>query len=78
MERRTIMGKLSPRPNNKRPKYSWNELDRYLQDVLSNPTKDSVTINLSSYELSKDEIIAELKSAGYSVEDPNDGFLIAR
>ena len=72
------MGKLSPRPNNKRPKYSWDELDRFLQDVLSNPTKDSVTINLSSYELPKDEIISELKSAGYSVEDPNDGFLIAK
>lgn len=72
------MNKLRPRPNRKHPKATWEKLDQYLQDVLSDPTRDSATVNLEKYQMSKEDILSELAQAGYSVIDHEDGFLTVR
>lgn len=69
------MGKLTPKSINKRPKASWDELDRFIKSVLNNPAIDVATIDLKEYAMSKEEIISELKLAGYTVIDSNDGYL---
>lgn len=69
------MGKLTPKSINKRPKAGWDKLDEFIQSVLNNPAHDVATINLKEYAMSKEEIISELKLAGYTVIDSNDGYL---
>ena len=69
------MGKLTPKSIDKRPKSSWDELDEFIKNVLNNPAIDAATINLKEYAMSKEENISELKLAGYTVIDSNDGYL---
>ncbi|EFM33667.1 TPA: hypothetical protein VM909_001357 [Streptococcus pyogenes] len=78
MERRKAMSKLSPKQLNKRPKETWEDLDKRLQAVFSDPIKDSDVINLNQYQMTKSEIISELAKAGYTTEDTNDGYLVVR
>ena len=69
------MSKLRPRPHKSYPNYSWDDLDPTLQDVLSNPAFKVCCIDPTLYKIPKNEIISECISAGYTVEEREDGIL---
>ncbi|MBZ2109922.1 hypothetical protein K1I67_00770 [Streptococcus infantis] len=67
---------ISPsRPEKNYPNYNWDDLDRFIQDVLSNPAFKVCCVDPKLYVISKDEIISECISAGYTVEEREDGIL---
>ena len=75
IERRSAMSKLRPRPQKNYPSYSWDHLDSYIQDVLSDPSFKVCCVDSALYSIPKDEIISECISAGYTVEEREDGIL---
>jgi len=75
MERRNTMSKLRPRPQKNYPNYNWDDLDRTIQTILSDPLYKVCHIDPSLYAIPKDEIISECISAGYTVEECEDGIL---
>ena len=69
------MPKLQPRPQKNYPSYGWDHLDSFIQDVLSNPSFKVCCVDPTQYASPKDEIISECISAGYTVEEREDGIL---
>jgi len=69
------MSKLRPRPQKNYPNYNWDDLDRTIQTILSDPLYKVCHIDPSLYAIPKDEIISECISAGYTVEECEDGIL---
>lgn len=69
------MSKLRPRPEKNYPSYGWDDLDRTIQTILSDPLFKVCHINPALYSIPKDEIISECINAGYTVEEREDGIL---
>lgn len=69
------MSKLRPRPQKNYPNYNWDDLDRTIQTILSDPLYKVCHIDPSLYAIPKDEIISECISVGYTVEECEDGIL---
>lgn len=66
------MGKLSPKPIGKVPTKTWQDLDDTLQRIFKDPQFDFASISLDEYIMSKEEIISEMKLAGYSPKEVNE------
>ena len=69
------MSRLRPRPQKKYPNYNWDDLDHFIHDVLSNPAFKVCCVDPALYAIPKNEIISECISAGYTVEEREDGVL---
>ena len=69
------MSRLRPRPEKNYPDYTWDDLDRFIQSSLRNPMFKICCVDPSLYAIPKNEIIAECISAGYTVEEREDGIL---
>lgn len=71
------MSGLSPKPTPEGELWGWNELNNVLQSTFKRPTKGKQTFHIAvdSYQMSKEEMINELKSNGYKVTD-NDNVLV--
>ena len=67
------MSKLRPRPQKNCFSYGWDHLDSFIQDVLSDPSFKVCCVDPAMYSIPKDEIISECISAGYTVEEREDG-----
>lgn len=63
------MSKLEPRPINREPRYSWDDLNIMLQNTFSDPSKESLLIDLRQFKISKEDIIPEAESQGYKVTE---------
>ncbi|MET3634464.1 hypothetical protein [Streptococcus porcorum] len=64
------MDKLSPRPEKRSANYTWKDLDIYLQGTFSSIRDNNVAIIYpENYAIPYDELLSELKSAGYSVTE---------
>ncbi|VTS33273.1 Uncharacterised protein [Streptococcus porcinus] len=63
------MNRLSPKPNNRESRhYTWQDLDEYLLSVFSSLNEENyANIDPRDYDIPKDELLSELKKAGYSV-----------
>lgn len=69
------MPKLQPRPQKNYPSYGWDHLDHTIQTILSDPSFKVCCVDPTLYAIPKDEIISECISAGYTVEEREDGIL---
>lgn len=69
------MPRLRPRPQKSCFSYGWDHLDSFIQDVLSDPSFKVCCVDPAIYSIPKDEIISECTSAGYTVEEREDGIL---
>lgn len=70
------MSKLDPRPDNSGRKYTWSELNSYLQMIFGRPGDNhSITIQPDKYAMTKEEIIAEAQKQGYTVVETSNGYL---
>ena len=69
------MPKLQPRPQKNYPSYGWDHLDYTIQMILSDPSFKVCCVDPTLYAIPKDEIISECISAGYTVEEREDGIL---
>lgn len=69
------MSRLQPRPQKNYPNYNWDDLDRFIQGILSNPSFKVCCVDPALYAIPKNEIIAECINAGYTVEEREDGIL---
>ena len=69
------MSRLRPRPEKNYPSFGWDDLDSTIQTILSNPLFKVCHIDPARYSIPKDEIISECISAGYTVEEREDGIL---
>ena len=69
------MSRLRPRPEKNYPNYNWDDLDSTIQTILSNPLFKVCHIDPALYSIPKDEVISECISAGYTVEEREDGIL---
>ena len=72
------MGKLTPKPTEKDPLYSWKTLDTWLQNSFksNSNTPRSISIQINEFEMSVDEMIEEGKKAGYKVSQIDENTLI--
>lgn len=68
---------LTPRHQKQFQKKDWAYLDTYIKANIdnSNLPHPSVAVELDQFEMSKEEIIQELKRNGYQVTDEHTGFL---
>lgn len=69
------MGKLTPKPTDKVPTKTWEDLDEHLQRTFKNPQFQWAVVNPAEYIMDKQEIIDECKLAGYDVSETPDGQL---
>ena len=69
------MSRLQPRPQKIYTNYNWDDLDRFIQSSLRNPLFKVCCVDTALYDIPKNEIIAECISAGYTVEEREDGIL---
>lgn len=71
--------KLSPKPVIQNPLLGWEDLNRILQSVFSEPprgTPPGAVIPYPQFSMSKDEIMLEARKQGYKVTDVGDGTLL--
>lgn len=69
--------KLSPKPANKRPLWTWSDLNDMLQMTFTTPgdSNPSTVIDIDRYEMSYDELKTEAESKGYKVSIVEDGLV---
>lgn len=73
------MSKLDPKPTTQNPLLGWDDLNVLLQanfKVADKNKAPSATIELSRYEMSKEEIISVAKTQGYEVSELGSDFLV--
>lgn len=73
------MSKLDPKPTTQNPLLGWDDLNRRLQAsfmIANKKEAPSLTIDVSEFEMSKEEIIAEVQSQGYKVSDSGNDYLV--
>lgn len=64
--------KLSPKPLSQKPLLSWKDLDDILVsnfEIADKNNNPSATVDLSTFDLSFDEVKHEAESKGYKVTD---------
>ncbi|API89058.1 hypothetical protein BKP56_07230 [Marinilactibacillus sp. 15R] len=72
------MSKLDPKPTAQNPLKGWKDLNSLLQSNFKVADKNNApkaTVDISKYEMSKEEIISVAQSQGYKVTDLGNDYL---
>ena len=72
------MGKLTPKPTDKKPLLTWEDLDSLLQANFIKQEKGKepeATVNLNEYEITFDGLIAEAELANYKIEQLDNNYV---
>ncbi|NMH67271.1 hypothetical protein HF072_00435 [Bacillus sp. RO3] len=69
------MSKLDPRPSDIKELYSWDVLNSTLQTAFKQPGEKTAVIDLRQFSLTKEEIVTEAESQGYTVTEEYNHYL---
>lgn len=73
------MSKLDPKPTLQNPLLGWEDLNSLLQNNFKIADKNNLpkaTVDISKYEMSKEEVISVAQSQGYKVSDAGNDYLV--